>query len=117
MDNGNDGIFPTGQVNCKPLAPTSSNCYSTIPVLELNETNMTATLVTHYIPPPSFFTLFGGNIEHLPNRNIHVNFGSTTSGGIVQELNPKATQVLWQGATPSGDQFHTYRWPSPGVQW
>jgi hypothetical protein len=119
MDNGNDRIFATGQVICKPLAPTSSNCYSTVPVLELNETNMTATLVTHYTPPPGNFTFFGGNVEQLANGNIHANFGSTVNGGIVQELNPQATEVIWQGTTPSGDQFHTYRWPSlyPGVQW
>ncbi|MBS1804361.1 MAG: aryl-sulfate sulfotransferase [Acidobacteria bacterium] len=119
MDNGNDRLFPSGQVICKPLAPTASSCYSTIPVLELNETNMTATLVTHYTPPPAFFTFFGGNVEQLPNGNIHANFGSTINGGIVQELNSQATRVLWQGTTPSGDQFHTYRWPSlyPGVQW
>ena len=119
MDNGNDRIFPTGQVLCKPLAPSTPNCYSTIPVLELNETNMTATLLTHYTPPPSYFTFFGGNSELLPNGNIHANFGSTVSGAIVQELNSEATQVIWQGTTPAGDQFHTYRWPSlyPGVQW
>ena len=119
MDNGNDRIFPTGKVDCKPLAPTTSTCYSTIPVLEISETNMTATLVTHYTPPPSYFTFFGGNVEQLPNGNIHANFGSTVSGAIVQELNAQTTQVIWQGTTPSGDQFHTYRWPSlyPGVQW
>ena len=119
MDNGNDRVFPSGQATCKPLAPTTSNCYSTIPVLELNETNMTATLVTHYKPPPSYFTFFGGNVEQLPNGDIHANFGSTLNGGIVQELGPQATQVLWQGTTSTGDQFHTYRWPSlyPGIQW
>jgi len=119
MDNGNDRVFPTGQANCKPLAPTTSNCYSTIPVLELDETNRTATVVTHYKPPPSYFAFFGGNAEQLPNGNIHANFGSTINGGIVQELSPDASQVIWQGTTPSGDQFHTYRWPSlyPGVQW
>lgn len=119
MDNGNDRIFPSGQVNCKPLAPTTPDCYSTIPVLEVNEGNMTATFVRHYTPPPSYFTFFGGNAELLPNGDIHANFGSTINGGIVQELNPQATQVLWEGKTSSGDQFHTYRWPSlyPGVQW
>jgi arylsulfate sulfotransferase len=119
MDNGNDRVLPAGQVNCKPLAPTTSNCYSTIPVLEVDETKMTARLMIHYTPPPSYFTFFGGNVELLPNGNIHANFGSTVNGGIVQELDPQATQVIWQGATPSGDQFHTYRWPSlyPGVQW
>jgi arylsulfate sulfotransferase len=119
MDNGNDRIFPTGQVFCKPFAPTSSNCYSTVPVIELNESDMTATLITHYTPPPSYFTFFGGNAEQLPNGDIHANFCSPVSGAIVQELNPQGTQVIWQGTTPAADQFHTYRWPSlyPGVQW
>ena len=100
MDNGNDRIFPTGQVFCKPLAPTTSNCYSTVPVLELNESNMTATLVTHYKPPPSYFTFFGGNVEQLPNGNIHANFGSTVSGGIVQELNPAGEPRSLAGHNP-----------------
>lgn len=119
MDNGNDRMFPTGPVLCKPLAPATPNCYSTIPVLEVNETNMTATLLTHYMPPPSQFTFFGGNAELLPNGDIHANFGSAVSGGVEQELNSNATEVVWQGTTPGAYQFHTYRWPSlyPGVQW
>lgn len=119
MDNGNDRIFPTGQVLCKPLAASTPNCYSTVPVLELNENNMTATLVTHYQPPPSYFTFFGGNVELLPNGDIHANFASPVSGAIVQELNPETLQVVWQGTSPNADQFHVYRWPSlyPGVQW
>jgi arylsulfate sulfotransferase len=119
MDNGNDRIFPSGQVLCQPLTPTKATCYSTVPVLELNETNMTATLVTHYEPPPSSFSFFGGNAEQLPNGDIHANFSAAVSGAIVQELNPQASQVIWQGTTPGSYQFHAYRWPSlyPGVQW
>ena len=119
MDNGNDRIFPAGQVFCKPLAPSSPSCYSTVPVLELNETNMTATLVTHYMPPPSDFTFFGGNAELLPNGDIHANFTAALNGTVVQELDPQARQVIWQGTTPGANQFHAYRWPSlyPGVQW
>ena len=119
MDNGNDRIFPTGQVFCKPMTRTTPSCYSTVPVLELNETNMTATLITHYVPPPSYFTFFGGNAEQLANGNIHANFCAPLSGSIVQELNPQSLQVVWQGTTPNADQFHAYRWPSlyPGVQW
>jgi arylsulfate sulfotransferase len=119
MDNGNDRIFPSGQVLCKPYSPTTPSCYSTVPVLELNETNMTATLVTHYVPPPTSFSFFGGNVERLPNGDIHADFSAPLSGGIVQELNPQSLQVVWQGTTPGADQFHAYRWPSlyPGVQW
>lgn len=119
MDNGNDRMFPTGPVLCKPLAPSTPSCYSTIPVLEVNESNMTATLITHYKPPPTQFTFFGGNAELLAGGNIHTNFGAAVGGGIEQELNPNATQVIWQATTPGADQFHAYRWPSlyPGVQW
>jgi hypothetical protein len=119
LDNGNDRIFPSGPVLCQPLKPPVPTCYSTVPVLELNEGAMTATLVTHYEPPPSYFSFFGGNAEILPNGNIHANFSAAVSGAIVQELNPQATQVIWQGTTPNAYQFHAYRWPSlyPGVQW
>jgi hypothetical protein len=119
MDNGNDRMFPSGPVLCQPLKPTVPTCYSTVPVLELNEGNMTATLVTHYEPPPSYFSFFGGNADLLPNGDIHANFSAAVTGAIVQELNPQATQVIWQGTTPNAYQFHAYRWPSlyPGVQW
>jgi arylsulfate sulfotransferase len=119
LDNGNDRMFPSGPVLCQPLKPPVPTCYSTIPVLELNEGNMTATLVTHYEPPPSYFSFFGGNADLLPNGDIHANFSAAVTGAIVQELNPQATQVIWQGTTPGAYQFHAYRWPSlyPGVQW
>ena len=119
MDNGNDRIFPTGQVNCKPMAPTTASCYSTIPVLEVNENNMTATLITHYVPPPSYFSFFGGNTDLLPNGDLHVDFCAPLSGAIVQELTPDAGRVVWQATTANADQFHASRLPSlyPGVQW
>jgi len=112
MDNGNDRMFPSGPVLCQPLKPPTPTCYSTVPVLELNEGDMTATLITHYEPPPSYFSFFGGNADLLPNGNIHANFSAAVSGAIVQELNPQATQVIWQGTTPNAYQFRAYRWPS-----
>jgi arylsulfate sulfotransferase len=119
MDNGNDRIFPSGQVYCRPSAQGTPGCYSTMPVLELNEANMTATLVTHYVPPLSFFSYFGGNADLLSNSDIEVDFCSPYTGAIVQELDPTGSQVVWQGTTPGSDQFHVSRLPSlyPGVQW
>jgi hypothetical protein len=106
-------------VICKPGAPTNAQCYSTVPVLELNEANMTATLVTHDTPPPSFYSFFGGNVQLLANGDPHINFSSAASGAIVQELDPTASRVIWQATTPGADQFHVDRLPSfyPGVQW
>jgi arylsulfate sulfotransferase len=119
MDNGNDRLFPTGQVLCQPYQPTSAQCYSTMPLLEINETNMTATMVTHYVPPDTYFSFFGGNAEPLANGDMEVDFCGTLRGAIVQELDPQAENVVWQGYTANADQFHVYRLPSlyPGVQW
>jgi hypothetical protein len=118
LDNGNDRIFPTGQVQCKPTDPTSANCYTTAPVMEINESAMTATLVSHYNPGPAYFSFFGGNVQQLTNGDAEINFCAPVSGAIVQELDA-SSHVVWQGATPGADQFHVNRIPSlyPGVQW
>ena len=120
MDNGNDRFFPSGQVICNPFKPPlPSTCYSTMPLLEINESAMSATLVKHYVPPPSDFSYFGGNAEQLANGNFEATFASTASGGLVQELDPATLQPVWQATTPGADQYHVSRWPSlyPGVQW
>jgi len=119
MDNGNDRIFPTGQVLCPPYQPTTAQCYSTMPLLDINEPDMTATMIAHYAPPDTYFSFFGGNAELLSNGDIEVDFCATLRGAIVQELDSQAQNVIWQGYTPNADQFHVYRLPSlyPGVQW
>jgi arylsulfate sulfotransferase len=119
MDNGNDRLYPTGRVFCAPYGPISAQCYSTMPLLQIDETNMTATMIDHYLPPDTDFSFFGGNAELLANGDIEVDFCATRRGAIVQELSPQGNQVVWQGLTAGADQFHVYRLPSlyPGVQW
>jgi arylsulfate sulfotransferase len=119
MDNGNDRIFPSGQVHCAPGPTIPPTCYSSVPILEINESAMTATLVKHYIPPASYFSFFGGNVEQLANGNIEAEFAATSTGAQVQELDPNSLAVVWQGTTPKVYQYHVNRMPSlyPGVQW
>ncbi|MGB7266339.1 MAG: aryl-sulfate sulfotransferase [Terracidiphilus sp.] len=119
MDNGNDRLFPTGSVLCLPYKPTTAQCYSTMPQLQIDEANMTATMVTHYVPADTYFSFFGGNAEPLANGDMEVDFCATVRGAFVYELDPQAKTVVWQGYTPNADQFHVYRMPSlyPGVQW
>ena len=119
MDNGNDRTFPSGAVYCKPYSAPTAQCYSTMPVLEINEASMTATMITHYVPPDTYFSFFGGNAELLANSDIEVDFCSPGSGAIVQELSADGSKVVWQGTTAGADQYHVYRMPSlyPGVQW
>ena len=119
LDNGNDRIFPTGQVTCTPSPTPIATCYSTLPVLNLNEANMTATLALHYMPGPSYYSFFGGNTQQLANGDLHVDFCATSSGAVVQELDSSASHVVWQATAADSDQYHVYRLPSlyPGVQW
>jgi hypothetical protein len=121
MDNGNDRIVPpsTSFGNCPGYAPPTADCYSTMPVLQVNEENMTATMVTHYVLPDTDYSFFGGNAELLDNNDIHVDFCAVSRGALVRELNPQANQIIWQGYTPKAAQFKAYRLPSlyPGVQW
>lgn len=121
MDNGNDRIFPapTGQVYCKPYAPANANCYSTFPVFQIDESNMTATLLTHYDPGPTGFSFFGGNAEELSNGDVQVDFCAPLAGSVVDEFDPTGTNIVWQATTPKTSQFHVDRLPSlyPGVQW
>jgi hypothetical protein len=120
MDNGNDRFYPSGQVICNPFnPPVPTTCYSTVPLLEINENAMTATLIQHYEPGPSFFSYFGGNAELLANGDFEADFASTSSGAVVQELDPNSFQPLWQATTPGAAQYHVLRWASlyPGVQW
>ncbi|MGB6131387.1 MAG: aryl-sulfate sulfotransferase [Acidobacteriaceae bacterium] len=119
MDNGNDRTFSTGQYICKNGVPGSAQCYSTAPVLEINENDMTATLLSNYRPPASYYSYFGGNVEQLANGDIHIDWCAPAAGSIVQELDPTGTNVVWQGTTPKANQFRVDRLPSlyPGVQW
>ena len=120
MDNGNDRLFPTGQVICNPFKPPlPPTCYSTMPLLEMDENAMTATLVKNYAPGPSDFSYFGGNAEQLANGNFEATFASTANGGLVQELDPASLQPVWQATSPGADQYHVNRWASlyPGVNW
>ena len=119
MDNGNDRVFPTGQVQCAPFLPPQTQCYSTMPVLEINEGSKTATMIIHYVQPPTMFSFFGGNADLLSNNDIEVDFCAVTRGAFVDELDPTGTQLVWQGFTKGADQYHAYRMPSlyPGIQW
>lgn len=80
---------------------------------------MTATMIAHSVPPPAYFSFFGGNAEQLANNNMEVNFCAAEKGAIVQELNAQASQLVWQATTPGAAQFYVNRLPSlyPGVQW
>ncbi len=118
FDNGDNRIFPPG-VTCGGIGAPICR-YSTVPILQIDETAMTATIVSHLTAPG--YSFFGGNAEVLPNGNLE--FCETavenTAGNIYEVLpgeNPQT--VLHMGFVPSIYVYRGFRIPSlyPDVKW
>lgn len=119
MDNGNDRIFPDGGTCGTGSEPA---CYSTIPVFQLDETAMTATLTFHQVLDPSLYNGWGGNTDLLGNGNIEYDLCGLASGGSdIFEVTPDPTnpQTVWEMQIFGTQAYRGYRIPSlyPGVQW
>ncbi len=123
LDDGDDRQFPAG-VTCGSGGAPPCN-YSTVPVLLVDESAMTATLTHHYVAPASLYSYFGGQADLLPNGDIEADFCSVKSGAVVQEFQPGAAvtdtapPIVWQAVSPGYDQYRALRLPSlyPGVTW
>lgn len=119
MDNGDDRIFPDGGTCGTGSEPA---CYSTVPVFQIDETAMTATLTFHQVQPSSLYNQWGGNTELLGNGNIEYDLCGLVSGGSdISEVtpNPANPQTVWEMQIFGTQAYRGYRVPSlyPGVQW
>jgi arylsulfate sulfotransferase len=118
FDNGDDRFFPTGQVLC---TAASASCYSTVPVFNIDETNMTATLAFHMTAPT--YNFFGGNNGVLPNGDIEFCESAesiSTLAGDIYEINPSANaETVWHMKVTGQWAYRGQRIGSlyPGVQW
>jgi arylsulfate sulfotransferase len=120
MDNGDDRVFADG-TSC--VVQGGAKCYTTIPVLEVNENDKTAKFLFHQILAPSQYSFFGGNTRLLDNGNVEYDLaGYFISGGTgVFEVTPQSSpQTVWKMTAPAPAlSYRAYRAPSlyPGVQW
>jgi hypothetical protein len=113
FDNGNDRIFPPG-VTC------TSCQYSTVPLLDIDETARTATLRWNLTAP--FFSFFGGNAQVLKNGNVEYceSAGDSAGDGKIYEVTQQGIpQIVWQMQTTGNSAYRGQRIPSlyPAVQW
>jgi arylsulfate sulfotransferase len=119
MDNGDDRIF--ANINTC-VSPGNPGClYSTIPVFQIDENAMTATLTSHQILPANLYSFFGGSVDLLPNANIEYDLcGLPNSSSEVFEVTPQSTpQTVWTMHVTGTNFYRATRMPSlyPGVQW
>ena len=117
MDNGDDRLFPDG-TNC--LVQGGALCYTTISVMQVDETAKTATLTTHQILPADRYNIFAGDIFQLPNGNLEYNLaGVGHNAFILEETQTPTPETVWQMSIEGTNTYRAFRLPSlyPGVTW
>jgi arylsulfate sulfotransferase len=120
FDNGDDrGVASVAGGTCGAGQPVS--CFSTVPILNLDETAMTATLVSNPTTPD--YSWFGGNAQILNNGNVEYDeCGATMPANnsvILEVTNTSPPQTVWQMNLTGQYAYRAMRTPSlyPGVQW
>jgi arylsulfate sulfotransferase len=119
FDNGDDRVFASG-VTCG-AAGQPPCLFSTVPLLELDETAKTATVA--FNPTTPFYSFFGGNAETLKNGNVEYDESATNTNppraAIYEVTQTSPPQTVWQMQIAGQFAFRGMRLPSlyPGVQW
>jgi arylsulfate sulfotransferase len=118
FDNGDDRVFAPGVTCGTTGAPPC--LYSTVPILQIDETAKTATFTFH--PTTPTYSFFGGNAAVLTNGNVEfceAAGGNGADGEIYEVTQGSNTQTVWHMQVTGQDAYRGQRIPSfyPGVQW
>ena len=118
FDNGNDRHSVTGFA-CGGSGQPPCN-YSTVPILQLDETARTATLSFH--PTAPTYSFFGGNSEVLKNGNVEYCESAeptAVAGDVYEVTQDNNAQTVWHIQITGQYAYRGQRIPSlyPGVQW
>jgi arylsulfate sulfotransferase len=120
FDNGDDRVFASG-VTCGAAGQLPC-LFSTVPLLELDETAKTATVAFH--PTTPAYSFFGGNAETLKNGNVEYDECAATAlpannAAIYEVTQTSPPQTVWQMQIAGQYAYRGMRIPSlyPGVQW
>jgi hypothetical protein len=120
FDNGDHrGVSVVAGGSCGVTGQPS--CYSTVPILQLDETTKTATLAFHPTTPD--YSFFGGNAEILQNSDVEYDECGMTAApannAAVHEITQTTPpQTVWQMRITGQYAYRAKRVPSfyPGVQ-
>ena len=121
FDNGDDrGVSVVAGGTCGVAGQPA--CFSTVALLNLDETAMTATLAFHPTTPD--YSFFGGNAEVLKNGNVEYDECASTAlpannASIYEVTQTTPPQTVWQMHITGQYAYRGFRMPSlyPGVQW
>jgi len=116
FDNGDNRVVDGSGDVCGTTVP----CYSTEPVLQIDEVAKTATITGRDNLTP-LYSLWGGNAEVLTNSDWEIDECAPTSvGATVLEVTPDSShQTVWSMQITGQNAYRAFRMPSlyPGAQW
>ena len=119
MDNGY-GRFLDSATQCTTVT-TSAACYTTVPILSIDESAKTATVLFRDTLPASQYSYFGGGSTALANGNLEFDLcAQDLTNSQVNEITSGASpQTVWQLTATGTNMYRANRLPSlyPGVQW
>ena len=118
MDNGDDRKLPPG-VSCGTGNDPACQ-YSTIPIMQIDETAKTASFLFHQVLPSYLYSNWGGNVAPLANGNIEYFLSGSPGGSQLFEVTNEPTpRTVWNLTMPGCGSYRAFRLPSlyPGVQW
>jgi arylsulfate sulfotransferase len=118
FDNGDDRQFSDG-TSCPKQA--GAECYSTVPIMQVDPTAMTAKYTFRQILPASLYSFFGGNTDLLPDGHVHYDLASLAppAAAAYEVTGGSSPQPVWSIQIADSYVYRASRWPSlyPGVQW
>jgi len=107
--DGTITIFDNGTTSIHSGAPTAVEESRGI-VLELDEEEMSATLVREYTHPDKLFADAGANMQVLPNGNVFVGWGRAL---VFSEFS-KDGELLFSASFPANGSYRAFRFPWRG---
>lgn len=119
FDNGDDrGVVDVAGGTCGVTGQPS--CFSTVPILSVDESAKTATFLFHQKTPD--YSFFGGNADVLKNGNVEFcesAGGPGTAGDVYELTQDSPPQTVWHTLASGEFAYRGQRIDSlyPGVQW
>jgi len=120
FDDGDNRVLDAAGDVCG--APGQPNCYSRVPIYQVDETNMTATVLWQDNLSP-VYTFWGGSAQQLANTNVVFDITAPSDdpeGARYMEVTDDPTpQVVLQMEVTGQNAYRAIHLPSlyPGVQW
>ena len=118
--NGNLIFFDNGNITGGGVTPCDRT-YSRAVEYQIDETNMTATLVWEYRNTPDISTPSNGRVQAMPNGNVFIDWGAATQN---KSTVPIATEVsstgelvyeMYFSSYTKGARLQKYLWNSPDL--